>query len=470
MLASGAFAGHASGLFPLMRSAGRLSCVLALGAFFAPVVALAQTPNPPDPALQAVIEQNRLLQEQIRQQQKIIESLTARMEEIRQASERHERELQRLQERADVAAPEKAVPVETSGDHPVRIAGEAGLGFFSSDSSGQFPRSEFRVDDATITVEAPVWENVYVFSELKLITREANAANFQLGELYVEFERLGTPWGLPDSLNLRFGSINAPFGEEYLVRGPVANPLISHSLSDIWGPDEGVEIYGTLGAWQYVVAVQNGGISQLHDFNSDKAVVARLSWDPRAWLHVSASAMRTGRVSTVSPVANVGDSLSSLWFADAFFRALGPASRTTSFWADLYEFDATGRWTGGHLSAALGEVRFDDNDPLVDNSRKLRYGYLEAVQSVSEKLYGAARYSEINAPGGYPLAGLGSLGEYFFRPTLTDELRRLSVGFGYRFGPPLVLKLEYSWEWGHTTAGESRDHENFFGAEVGLKF
>ncbi len=42
------------------------------------------------------------------------------------------------------------------------------------------------------------------------------------------------------------------------------------------------------------------------------------------------------------------------------------------------------------------------------------------------------------------------MGEYFFRPSLTDELHRLSVGFGYRFGPPLVLKLEYSWEWGHT--------------------
>src|SRR6185295_8456293 len=127
-----------------------------------------------------------------------------------------------------------------------------------------------------------------------LITREANAANFQLGELYVEFERLGTPWGLPDSLNLRVGSINTPFGEEYLVRGPVENPLISHSLSDIWGPDEGLEIYGTLGAWQYVVAVQNGGISQLRDFNSDKAIAARVSWDPRPWLHLSASAMRTG--------------------------------------------------------------------------------------------------------------------------------------------------------------------------------
>jgi hypothetical protein len=44
------------------------------------------------------------------------------------------------------------------------------------------------------------------------------------------------------------------------------------------------------------------------------------------------------------------------------------------------------------------------------------------------------------------------------------------VGFGYRFGPPLVLKLEYSWETGHLLNGITRNHEDFFGAQLGLKF
>jgi hypothetical protein len=59
---------------------------------------------------------------------------------------------------------------------------------------------------------------------------------------------------------------------------------------------------------------------------------------------------------------------------------------------------------------------------------------------------------------------------YFYRPSLTEELKRLSVGFGYRFGPPLVLKLEYSWETGHLLNGITRNHEDFFGAQLGLKF
>ena len=452
-----------------MNFTGRTLRILGVGALLAQGVLLGQSHDPANPALQVIAEQNQRLQEQVKAQQKTIESLTAKLEEIRQASERHERELQGLQQQAGVAPAERAVPVG-SREHEVRIAGEVGLAFFKTGSKGQFPNGEFRVDDATITVEAPVWKNVYFFTELKLFTREADTANFQIGELYVEFEGLGAGWGRPDSLNLRAGSINTPFGEEYLVRGPVANPLISHSLSDIWGPDEGVEIYGSLGSWQYVLAVQNGGISQLRDYHSDKAVTARLGWDPRGWLHLSASAARTGKLTTVSPVTSEGDGLSALWFGNAFFRAIGPANRTATFWANLYEADAVVKWPGGRAGAALGRVQFDDSDPLVDRSRKLRYGYLEAMQSITDQLYGAARYSEINAPGGYPLAGWGSMGDYFFRPTYTEELRRFSLGFGYRFGPPLVLKLEYTREWGRTTTGESRDHEDFFGTEIGLKF
>ena len=54
--------------------------------------------------------------------------------------------------------------------------------------------------------------------------------------------------------------------------------------------------------------------------------------------------------------------------------------------------------------------------------------------------------------------------------SLTEELRRVSLGFGYRFGPPLVLKLEYSWESGRMINGAPRDHENFLGGQIGLKF
>jgi hypothetical protein len=306
---------------------------------------------------------------------------------------------------------------------------------------------------------------VYFYTELKLLTRETNEEQFQLGELYVDFEDVLSRWSLPGLLSVRAGRLNIPFGEEYLVRGPIANPLISHSLSDIWGCDERVEIYGRLGGARYVVAVQNGGVSRLRDFHSDKSVAARVSWNPASWLHVSGSAMRTGKLATVA------DSLSELWFANGFFRALGPAATTPAFWANLFGADATVRWKRGHVTAALGQVRYDDSDAGTDNSRRLGYGYAEVVQEIASPLHLAARYSAIRAPRGYPLTGWGTMGAFFFRPgVLTEELRRTSVGLAYRFGPPLVLKVEYAWESGRLTSGVQRDHEDFFGTQLGVKF
>lgn len=415
--------------------------------------------------IEELLAQNRRLQEQLLQQQKTIEELTARMVEVARASERHERELRVLAGKdGAVAAPERPAGF-ARGAAEVRVAAEAGLAYFHTGRNGQFPNGEFRADDPALTIEAPVMKDVYFFTELKLLPRETNEETFELGELYVDFENVLGRLGYDGLLNVRVGRLNIPFGEEYLVRSPVTNPLISHSLADFWGVDEGVEIYGRIGPASYVLAVQNGGVSRLRDFHRDKAITARVGWQPLPWLHVSGSALRTGKLTVA------GDNLSELWFGNAFFRALGFSTTTETFWANVYQADAKARWKGGHAAASLGTVRFDDSDTRADNSRRLRYGYLEVVQGLVDNLYGAARFSEIDAPRGYPIAGWGPMGAYFFRPgVLTEELRRLSVGLGYRFGAPLILKIEYAWERGRLTTGVRREHGDFFGTELAVKF
>ncbi len=435
---------------------------LALGVGIA---ATSRAAEPSAAQVQELIEQNRRLQEQVRTQQQTIEALNAKVADVLKASERHDRELFGLTQRVEAAGVAAPAPARSaSREREVRISAEAGVAFFNTGSQGQFPKAEFRVDDPVIAFEAPVWKDVYFYTELKLLPRDTNVEDFQLGELYVDFENVSAVWGQPGLLNVRVGRLNIPFGEEYLVRGPVSNPLISHSLSDVWGVDEGIEAYGRVGPVSYVVAVQNGGESRLRDFNADKSITARLGWDPTRWLHLSGSAMRTGEL------ASVADNLSEVWFGNAFFRALGPTSRTGTFWANLAQVDATARWKRGHLGVALGRVRYDDSDTAADNSRRFRYGYVEGVQEIAGRLFGAARYSAIRVPQGYPLAGWGPLGTFFFRPVLTEELTRTSVGLGYRFGPPLVLKVEYTWETGRTTTGTKRDKEDFFGTEVGVRF
>ncbi len=406
-------------------------------------------------------EQNGRLQDQVQAQQRMIDALAVQLKELQEAGARQARP---VAERREEAAEAVAGPDAFRRERAVRVAGEAGFAYFKTGSAGAFPKGEFRVDDPVISFEAPVRKGVYFFTELKLLPRETNVDSFQLGEMYVDFEDVSAAWGQPGALGVRAGRINIPFGEEYQVRGPVANPLISHSLADVWGTDEGVEIYGQVGPLSYAVAVQNGGASRLRDFNADKAVVARIGGDPTRWLHLSASAMRTGEL------AAVADNLSEVWFANGYFRALGPAKTTGTFWASLFEVDATARWRSGHLGAALGQVRFGDSDTTADNSRRLRYGHVEAVQVLAGSLYGAVRYSEVRAPRGYPLAGWGAAGTFFYRPSFAEQLRRLSLGLGYRFGEAVVLKAEYARESGRMTNGAARNDEDFLGGELAVKF
>lgn len=62
------------------------------------------------------------------------------------------------------------------------------------------------------------------------------------------------------------------------------------------------------------------------------------------------------------------------------------------------------------------------------------------------------------------------MGTYFFRSNHSTGLQRLSLGLGYRIAAPIVLKAEYASESGRQLSGGTRDHENFFGSELAVKF
>ncbi|MEJ1973943.1 MAG: hypothetical protein WDM96_16210 [Lacunisphaera sp.] len=246
-----------------------------------------------DPDVRELVEQNRQLVEQVRAQQKQIDELRTRLDRI-----------------DEPPAPATALPGADSA-RQLRLSGEASIDYFDSQAHGTWPNGEFRVDDARIFIEAPIWKNVYVFGGIELTTREANDEYFHLGELYVDIEDLWRS-DRTHSLSLRAGRMHLPFGEEYQVRNAIDDPLVTHSLADVWGIDEGVQAYGTLGPVRYNLAVQNGGHKTMRDFDADKAVIARLSFDPLTGLSLSASALRTGDLTVA------GDAMSEAWFRQWF--------------------------------------------------------------------------------------------------------------------------------------------------------
>lgn len=402
-----------------------------------------------------------LLQLALKQQEQI-EALRSELNAIKANQQEQSIKIEDLEaEVEENPSPSRTPRATLSGN--ILISGSAGVAFFSGESNNAYNSGEFVIDEARLLIEAEVSKGVYLVSELELFKRESSEEALELGELYIEIDNISRFLGQDDLATLRAGRVDIPFGYEYQNRDVMQNPLITHSLSDLWGIDEGIEVFGSAGKFSYVAAVLNGGHSFLRDHNWDKALVGRLEYAPTRRFRLSASGMRTGALSVAR------DDLSEIWIGNGFFRSIG-SNETTEFEADLFQLDARFDWTSGYLAVAAGGAWYRDNDPLADNSRTLKWYQLEAKQSFADNFFGAARISWIESGKGYPIAGLGSRGRYFFADILTEELWRLGIGLGYRPMDDLVLKLEYTWEEGHLTNGAERRDFDLLSAELGVQF
>ena len=442
----------------MSRANGILSCRVFLAALCSLLVSslFAQDTSDLKKELQELREQNRLLQNQLQQQQEMIDQLNHKFSDFEKTNEQRQSDLRSLKADMEGTAPPPENPKGLSIGNVV-ISGEGGVGFFDTGENGKYPHAPFRVDEARLFFDAPVWDDVYFYAQVDLITPQSPDNGLYLGELYLQFENLAKYWDADQLLNVRLGQFYVPFGEEYQSRFAIDDPLISHSLSDICGYDAGLELYGSWRKLSYVVAAQDGGVSTLNDNTTDKSVAGRVGYDPAAWLHFSLSGMRTGDL-------NAGSDLSAIWFGNGFFKSIGSPA-TSLYRVNLAEFDAAAKWKGGYVKAAGGYVGYDDNDPAADNHRDIYYYYVEALQHLMPKIYGVTRLSQIRAAGGYPIVGDTAT---FGLPT--SDLWRLSLGLGYSLSSHLVLKVEYMFEQGQLSTGGPRNHENMFATEAAFKF
>src|SRR5262245_27431973 len=88
--------------------------------------------------------QNRRLQAQVEEQQKMIDRLSARLGDVERAT--------------TSAAPGPAATGPAKAEGEIRISGEAGLAYFDTQANGFSPNREFRVDDAKVFLDARIWK------------------------------------------------------------------------------------------------------------------------------------------------------------------------------------------------------------------------------------------------------------------------------------------------------------------------
>lgn len=399
--------------------------------------------------IQALQRQNAILEQKLEQQSQSIQSLNERVQELESTNG--------AQVPADTGA---SAPPSGYNLGNVHIGGEGGVAFFNTGREGFAPDTQFRLDEARLFVEAPIWKEVYFQGELDLATRDEFDLRVSAGEVYLDWQDISDLWGRDGQLNMRAGNIYIPFGEEYLTRYAIDNPLVSHSLSDLWGYSPGVELYGNLGAFNYVAAVQNAIYGDgIRGLNGDKSVAGRFGYDLNRHFHFSVSAMRTGNVHA--------NQTSAIWFGSGYFQSAGGPA-TSWFHTDLVQGDVTARWSSGYISAFGGWGHYGDNDPAAHNGRDFFYYAIEGVQNLPKNFYVAARFSQVLCDKGIPVVGFGSRDDYY--DALAKEIWRLSLGAGYRFSPNLLVKVEYAFEDGRDIDSESRNHENFFGTEAAFRF
>ncbi|HEX3626835.1 MAG TPA: hypothetical protein VH280_15595 [Verrucomicrobiae bacterium] len=402
--------------------------------------------------IQALQRQNAILEQKLEQQNQSIQSLSEKIQDL----ESNPNSTQ-SQSPADNTSP---APLSGYNLGNVHIGGEGGIALFNTGRNGFAPDTQFRLDEARLFVEAPVWKSVYFSGELDLATRDEFDLHVSPGEVYLDFQDISDLWGRDGQLNLRAGNIYVPFGEEYLNRYAIDNPLVSHSLSDLWGYSPGVELYGGLGPFTYVAAVQDpifgDGVSGL---DGDKSVAGRIGYDLNRHFHFSVSGMRTGSVHA--------SKTSAIWFGSSFFQSVGGPA-TGWFHTDLVQGDIKASWSSSYVSAFGGFGHYGDNDPAANNGRDFFYYAVEGMQNLPKNFYVATRFSQVLCDKGIPVQGFGSRTGYY--EALARELWRLSLGAGYRFSPNLTVKVEYAFEDGQDIDNLSRNHENFFGTEAAFRF
>jgi hypothetical protein len=179
----------------------------ALPAFFVSTL-IAEDNGDVKKELQELREQNRLLQNQLQQQQQMLDQLSTKFSGLEKTNEQYQSDLRSMKADTEGATPPSEKPGGFSVGNVV-FSGEGAAGFYETGSSGKYPNAAFRVNEARLFADAQIWDDTYFYAQLDLITPHAPDNGLYLGELYMQFEKLAKNWNMDDLL--KYASANFTF-------------------------------------------------------------------------------------------------------------------------------------------------------------------------------------------------------------------------------------------------------------------
>jgi len=381
----------------------------------------------------------------------------------------------------------------------LRFSGSADLNYLQGNGDGLYEETSTQIYDARLFLDANLGSDARVgdvtvyrdagFTFEWNMVRLGRAMN-NIGDLYGDFRGLlGQEW-----MNLEVGRFQIPFGENYLRfgKGRPSDPFVALTASPPWFWDEGVKLWGKTanGHFGYVASVTDGEGGLNREKNASKQVTLKLTWDPSEWLHLSASALRTGTLGSDSSPA-----VASLWLGEAIPSAFGDGSSLPSFDhgeviapgpnklrnVTVVGADAIFHFPDARLWLAGGKAGIASHGASVYD-RDLIYWLAELVielRTISPSL--APMYLALRANGlGTYDNDEGYLLDFRYDDSLGYNMRALdayAVALGLPLGDRIVLKAQYALQNIALVHGiddaeilDNDEDANFFGMEIGVTF
>jgi hypothetical protein len=360
----------------------------------------------------------------------------------------------------------------------IELWGFGAIGAYQTGSDGNHENFGFDIKEATIFMEANVWQDLDVFIELQTNRLGDDSSKYvRTGEVYIHHRNIVING---DNLGIKLGRIDIPFGEEYLWQDAIDNPLITNSASYPYGWDEGILVYGDstfMGyedAINWIVSITDGTDKRSNEDHSNKAFNFKLYGDINENNYLSFSFMRNGKAKK-----------SALEFAGSHFEPLGSGddnaltkSDSSYVNATLAEINTKHQFNTDNFSGylALTYGRAEQKDDFEQYNRNMQWLTIEPYLQLNTNWYSLLRYSEIGTYDnneGFHFDGkvfAGGNSDYGYD---VKRFQRLGFGIGWQPNPRVRTKFEIGKDWFELidqTNKKSQKKRAFVGLEVAVGF
>jgi hypothetical protein len=351
----------------------------------------------------------------------------------------------------------------------IDLSGFAAVTYLDTGGTGTNRHGSFLLKEATLFLEAEVWEHASLFTEIWL-QRYLYGDRFSANELHFRLDGLFAGEN-GRGLGLKVGRFELPFGEEYLRWDAHETPLIVFSAADPYGVDEGLELFGAAGPVGWIASLSTGTFGNGADDAAGKLVAAKLYGDVGSDLYLSGSVLSSGKTAQ-SALTLSGNAITPVGAAGSSTLGASPSDEVAAL---CWEVDARiAAKRCANLYLGLGRASIDDDAEAFD--RELTWFLLEPAVRLTDEVELVLRYSAIGTfddDEGYLFRGkIAAEGEdlgYDAR-----SLRRLAAGARWTVNPHVAAKLEVGHDWFDLIDASPLDDENderlYFGVELVASF